>query len=164
MSNILPWDGVLNDIKDQIGFIDGVVISGGEPTLHPHLLQIIDDIRALGLAVKLDTNGSNFNLLKMLVEKHLVDYVAMDVKAPLDKYRELGFIREGENAAEILDNVKKSIDFLKQLSSERSQGVKGVTPLFRTTPIPELTENDIAEIKKLCEGRRWVRNHFIPQA
>ncbi|MDR0462231.1 MAG: anaerobic ribonucleoside-triphosphate reductase activating protein [Christensenellaceae bacterium] len=148
MSNRLPWGSVLTDIKEQIGFIDGVVISGGEPTQHPHLDQIIRDIRALGLPVKLDTNGSDFDTLRRLVEDGLVSFVAMDIKAPLARYGELGFFKGS------IDDVERSIEFLKQAK---------VDFMFRTTPIPELTEQDFMGIKKLVGDATWVKNNFVPQ-
>jgi len=148
-SNTLPLNSVINEIRGQIGFIDGVVISGGEPTTHPHLRTIIGEIRALGLPVKLDTNGSNFEILRDLVNEKLVDYVAMDIKAPLDRYVELGFARDEKLVA----SVEQSIKFLQS----------GIVPhTFRTTPIPELIEKDIQTVKKTAGKSPWSLNDFVP--
>ena len=151
-ANRIPWGGVLDEIRQQIGFIDGVVISGGEPTAHPRLREIIGDVRALGLPVKLDTNGSDFETLRELVETGQVDFVAMDIKAPLERYAELGFLGAAD-AHGAVGNVRKSIAFLR---------ANGVEFMFRTTPIPELTARDLDGVKQLAGGAKWVRNDFVP--
>ena len=152
-ANKLPFVDVLEEIKYQIGFIDGVVLSGGEPAMYPQIREIITQIRALGLPIKLDTNGSNFLLLKELVMGKLVDYVAMDIKAPFDQYVPLGFIKGNKNKTDlILENVKSSIEFLKE----------GHVPyMFRTTPIPELTEKDFEGIKSIVGKAPWIKNNFV---
>jgi len=148
-SNTIPFEQVIHEIQEQIGFIDGVVISGGEPTQFPYLREIIKQIRALGLPIKLDTNGADFENLKSLVEEGLVDFVAMDIKAPLEKYVKLGFTND-EN---MVKNVAKSIDFVIKMGSNRA--------FFRTTPIPELTQKDIDDIVKLTGGIKWVKNNYV---
>ena len=77
---------LLDFLKGRQGLLDGVCITGGEPTLSPELLQLLTDIKALGFDVKLDTNGSRPKVLMQLVEAGLVDYVAMDVKNCPDRY------------------------------------------------------------------------------
>ena len=71
---------VLSFLKKRQGLLDGVVISGGEPLMYPELLPFLHKVRALGYAIKVDTNGTNPALLKKLVEENLADYVAMDLK------------------------------------------------------------------------------------
>ena len=82
---------ILGYLKKRSAFIDGLVVSGGEPTLHNDLPDFIRKVRELGLMVKLDTNGSRPGVLAALLEEGLLDYVAMDIKAPLKKYQLLGF-------------------------------------------------------------------------
>ena len=82
---------ILGYLKKRSAFIDGLVVSGGEPTLHNDLPDFIRKVRELGLMVKLDTNGSRPGVLAALLEEGLLDYVAMDIKAPLKKYHLLGF-------------------------------------------------------------------------
>jgi len=78
-----------NFVQKRKDFIDGVVITGGEPTIHPWLTDLIGRLKQMDVQVKLDTNGSNPNYLSTLITNHQVDYVAMDLKAPLnDKYHE----------------------------------------------------------------------------
>jgi len=148
-SNTIDFTLVLADLKEQIGFLDGVVITGGEPTLHPHLTEIITAIKKLGFLVKLDTNGTNSRILKKLVESGLVDYVAMDVKAPFGKYKEITEVEA--NTGEI----EKSIDFLlKQNLAEY---------MFRTTLSPLLTDDDISTIGKLVQGaKNFQLQQFVP--
>ena len=84
-SNKIDFDKVLKELKEQVGFIDGVVITGGEPTLHPHLKMIVSEIKKLGFLVKLDTNGTNSKILGELD----IDFIAMDIKGPLDRYSDI---------------------------------------------------------------------------
>lgn len=85
---IIPWDEIVSYLKKRQGVLDGVVITGGEPTLMPDLVTKFQEIRSLGYAIKLDTNGSRPMVLKALLEAHLVDYVAMDIKNSEEKYAE----------------------------------------------------------------------------
>jgi pyruvate formate lyase activating enzyme len=78
--NAFPEADILAFLRKRQGLLDGVVISGGEPTLYPELIPFLQKVRALGYAIKLDTNGTNPKLLKQLVAEGLVDYVAMDIK------------------------------------------------------------------------------------
>ena len=147
-SNKIEFAEVLEKLGEQVGFLDGVVISGGEPTLHPHLVEIVTQIKGLGFLVKLDTNGTDSATLMDLVEKGLVDYVAMDIKAPLDKYPDI--VGTSVDVAEI----QKSIDFLKSGK---------VDYMFRTTLVPVLTERDVLNIGKLINGAEVLQlQQFVP--
>ena len=79
-------DYILDFLKERKGFIDAVCITGGEPTLNNDLPNFIRKVKELGFLVKLDTNGSNPEMLKQLIDDNLLDYIAMDIKAPLEKY------------------------------------------------------------------------------
>lgn len=134
-----PWDlipetHVFERLSRRRHVLDGVVISGGEPTLQSDLVPFIERVRGLGLAVKLDTNGSRPGVLQDLLGQGLLDGVAMDVKAPLGKYRELA----GCDVASI--DIEESIGLIKE---------SGVKYWFRTTWVkPLIDEVDIAEIKR----------------
>lgn len=117
-------------------FLDAVVISGGEPTIQNDLLDYIKRIKNMDYLVKLDTNGTNYNILKSLVENRLVDYVAMDIKAPLDKY-------ELVTSKSDVEEIKKSIELLK---------LGKIDYEFRTTLSPNLTMSDIKKIAKTLQG------------
>lgn len=82
----IPWTEVKNHIAGRQGWIDGVVIGGGEPTLDPELPAMARDLKALDVGVKIDTNGSRPDVLAALFDEGLVDYVAMDVKCRLSDY------------------------------------------------------------------------------
>lgn len=129
---------VLAFLKKRRNVLEGVCITGGEPTLHAELPEFISKIKELGYLVKLDTNGSNPEMLKSLVIEKLIDYVAMDVKAPLTKYE------KACGVAVDVEKIKQSVEFLKQ----------GEIPYeFRTTVVKELhTGEDILEIGRYLRG------------
>ncbi len=137
----IPLEAVLLNLRRQHGWIDGVVISGGEPTIHADLLDLITVFRAEGVPVKLDTNGSRPDVLARLLDLGVLDYVAMDVKASLDKkYFEV------TAAAVDLDAVERSIGLL--ISSD-------VPYEFRTTVCPaHLDEQDVVRIAQVIRGAR----------
>ncbi len=147
LSEILPR---LNKFQ---GWIDGVVISGGEPTLYKKLPGLIKSIRKNNFLVKLDTNGSNPHILRKLLEDGLLDYVAMDVKAPLD---ELRYSRAAGKPVNIA-NIKESLNLLLngQIDYE-----------FRTTICPALlNEDDCRDLFKQISGaKRLVLQNFNPQS
>ncbi len=121
---------VLNFLASRIGKLDGLVISGGEPTVQPDLMQFIQKVRDMGFLIKLDTNGNLPHILKKLVTEKLVDYVAMDVKTMPDRYKELvGDLAKPENIIE-------SIQFLKE---------GHVTYEFRTTVIAGIHSREIID-------------------
>ena len=107
-------------LRERQGLLEGVVICGGEPTINKELPQFIEKIKAMGYAVKLDTNGSNPGILKDLVNVKLIDYVAMDIKAPLGLKSQIPnpksqfsiyekIMREGIK----LEDIAESVKFLK---------------------------------------------------
>jgi len=113
--------------------VDSVVVTGGEPTVHGDLPAFLERLHGIGLSVKLDTNGGNTAMLRRLFKEGMLDYVAMDVKAPFAKYSLLA----GANVS--IDCVKTSIDLIAQ---------SGVAHEFRTTVVPGLLdEEDIATIQ-----------------
>jgi pyruvate formate lyase activating enzyme len=97
---------VLDFLRSRTGRLQGVVVTGGEPTLHPDLPEFLSAVKQLGFATKLDTNGSNPDLLESIIAGHLVDYVALDIKAPLDKYRRA----TGVDAK--TEDIERSIDLV----------------------------------------------------
>lgn len=136
-------------LNKRKGILEGVCISGGEPTLQPDLKDFIKKIRELGFSVKLDTNGNNPKVLKELVGEGLLDYVAMDIKNSLEKYP----LTTGVDALSV-DSVKESVAFL--LSDV-------VDYEFRTTIVKELhNEADVESIAKLIKGaKRYFLQGFI---
>ncbi|MEF8825010.1 MAG: anaerobic ribonucleoside-triphosphate reductase activating protein [Halapricum sp.] len=108
-SNLINADGrlsradVVDVLRDRADVLDGVVITGGEPTRQPHLAAFVEDIRDLGLAVKLDTNGTRPDLLDSLLKR--LDYVAMDVKTSPERYDRLG--------ADVGRRVQRSVETIR---------------------------------------------------
>ena len=135
----LTMESILTFLKKRIGFIDGVVFSGGEATLQPDLAEQIKKVRELGFKIKLDTNGTNPDVLISLVNEGLLDYVAMDIKAPLNKYKNI--TRTDDN----IENLKKSIAFLLKDTVDYE---------FRTTMSPDLFVDDIKEIAQTIKGAK----------
>ncbi|MBR4003672.1 MAG: anaerobic ribonucleoside-triphosphate reductase activating protein [Clostridia bacterium] len=130
---------IFDFLKQRVGQLDGVVVSGGEPTLQPDLLNFLAKVKSLGYAVKLDTNGTNFDVLLSAIEQNLVDYVAMDIKAPLQKYSQI----TGTNND--MESINESIDLLLE---------NRVDYEFRTTFSPDLTLEDVEEICKRIKGAK----------
>ena len=128
-------DLILGFLASRAGMLDGVVITGGEPTVQHHLPDFARRIKSLGYAVKLDTNGSLPRMLSRLLGAGLVDYVAMDVKAPLGRYSALAGIQTPTEA------IAESISLIAG---------SGVGHEFRTTLVDGmLSESDIPAIRSL---------------
>lgn len=77
----LDFESILNFLKSRIGLLDGVVLSGGECTIHKNIIPFIEEIKALGFIVKIDTNGSKPMVLKKMIDQKLIDYAALDFKS-----------------------------------------------------------------------------------
>ena len=86
---LINEEEIFEFLSSHKGFIDAVVVSGGEPTTQKDLIEFLSKVKNMGYKVKLDTNGTNFDVLKKVVEQNLVDYVAMDIKAPIEKYEQI---------------------------------------------------------------------------
>ena len=136
-------------LKSRLNRLDGVVISGGEPTIHSDLPEFIKKIKDLGLKVKLDTNGTNPEMILNLWQENLIDYVAMDLKAPWHKYEKVVGIKV--NCSFIKKSVKLLID--NKIPHE-----------FRTTLVPNLhKEGDIVKMGEAIKGAKaWFLQKFVP--
>jgi len=132
----IPEATVFDFLRSRIGSIEGVVISGGEPTLHADLGEFLKKIKSIGFRTKLDTNGSNPEHLETLLQSGLLDFVAMDIKSSPETYDRLTGVTVD------LEDIQKSIKLIQQ---------SGILHEFRTTRVPHLhTEDDIVGIKKLA--------------
>ena len=149
--NEIDPEELFDFLKKRKRFLDGVCISGGEPTLHKELPEFVKEIKELGLAVKLDTNGTEPDMLRDLIEKGLVDYVAMDIKGPAYKYEQIA--RSPVN----LGNIKESA---KLLTDARSR--EGFSCEFRTTVCRELLSAEDIErmIAEYPEAPPWYLQRF----
>ena len=143
-AKIVQEEYIFSYLEKNKKFLDAVVITGGEPTIHRDLPQFIERIKSLDFLVALETNGSNFKMLKGLVEKGLVDYVEMDIKTTLD-FKKYNRVVGGVLTREMFENVKKSIKFLLETKNYE----------FRTTIAKEFhSKQDIIEICKNIKGAR----------
>lgn len=132
-------DAVLTFLKKRAGFLEGICISGGEPTLFPELETLIRKVRNLGLLVKLDTNGYRPDVLKKLCRDHLLDYVAMDIKSGKSGYAQAAGLPDID-----LSLIEESVDFLLY---------NNIPCEFRTTVVRELhREEDFEEIGMWLSG------------
>jgi pyruvate formate lyase activating enzyme len=140
---------VLEFLERRRGKLDAVAISGGEPTLQPDLLSFIGQIRHRDFLVKLDTNGSRPDVLKKLIDAGVVDYFAMDIKGPLEKYPDITKCDINPDA------ILRSIELIK---------ASGVEYEFRTTVVKSLLHaSDLLKVAKMVErSRLFVLQAFVP--
>jgi pyruvate formate lyase activating enzyme len=142
----IPEDEVLSFLKKRKGLLEGLVISGGEPLMQTDIVGFIEKIKKMGYLVKIDTNGMYPEKLKELIEKKLVDYIAMDIKAPKNKYDELTGVKTD------IKKIEKSIEIIKN---------SNISYEFKTTFVPDfLIREDIIEIAKWLESSK---KYFLQQ-
>ncbi len=140
---------VLAFLATRIGKLDAVTITGGEPTLQAGLLTFIKKIKQMEFAVKLDTNGSQPQVIKVLLDEKLLDFIAMDIKAPWEKYA---------NVSGVLVDVEKIKESVKSILHAK------IPHEFRTTIVQsQLTPNDILKIATLISGTgKYALQQFVP--
>jgi pyruvate formate lyase activating enzyme len=148
----IALDDIIHRLRSLKNWIDGVCLTGGEPTLHANLPSLIRKIRRHGFLVKLDTNGTNPQMLEKLIEAGEIDFISMDVKAPLDPFRYSRSIGLPVNLNPILETIK----ILKKAKVEYE---------FRMTVVPGLhREEDIKNLGgQLSVGRRFILQNFNPE-
>lgn len=145
-----PMDFFLGFLESRKDWIEAVCVTGGEPLWHEDIEVLLRLIKERNLLVKIDTNGSYPARLEALMQDKLVDYVAMDVKAPLEKYSDVTL------APVSLDDIRNSISLIMQ---------SNLPSLFRTTVVPGLVGGeDIQEIAQLLKGARVFQiQQFVPR-
>lgn len=143
----LDENGLFGWLRSRRGKLEAVVISGGEPTIHPDLPEFIARIKKLGYLIKLDTNGTNPQMLRRLLSARLLDYIAMDLKAPLAKYQSVVGVKLA------LNKIKESIKIII---------ASGIGYEFRTTLLPQLHPRaDIVKMGELIKGAdKWYLQKF----
>lgn len=134
-------------LNKRKGVIDGIVISGGEPTIQKDLKTFMKRVKDMGLLIKLDTNGSNPNLVEEVINEGLVDYIAMDIKNVLELYKDVTDVKPN------IVNLKRSIELIKNSPIEHE---------FRTTIIKNIHDIDkILEICSYVDGERMFLQNFV---
>lgn len=141
----IPEEEFFSFLKTRQGLLDGVAITGGEPTLQPDLPEFILAVRNLGFAVKLDTNGARPDMLSRLLAEGLVDYVAMDVKSSPEGYRACTGV-----SGNILEAVRASVELLEK---------SGVDHEFRTTAVKPL--HTVADFEAIGRWLAGTKKYFI---
>ncbi len=144
---LIPKNEVLYFLRERRGFLDGLVITGGEPTVQPDLFRFIEKVKGVGLLVKLDTNGSRPEVLEELFNARLLDYIAMDLKAPAARYDEMAGVHVDMAA------ITRSIRLIIEQAPDYE---------FRTTSAPTMTAKDIEEAVSLIAGaKRYFLQQFV---
>jgi pyruvate formate lyase activating enzyme len=146
----VPEEEIWSFLKRRQGTLEGVVVSGGEPTLQTDLVPFMSRLKEMGYKTKLDTNGSRPEVLRELIDKKLVDFIAMDLKAPFEKYVDITGIEVNSTV------LQQSMDLILQ---------SGLEYQFRTTYDKEvLNDNDIAALSKLTDGKNYKVQECLPVA
>jgi len=166
----LSGEEFLGWLRTRVGRLDGVCVSGGEPTVHEDLAPFLRTIKGLGFAVKLDTNGTSPAHLSALLAEGLLDYVAMDLKAPLDaRYNRVA------GRPVDLSAIRQSMTLLRAWGGPpirvQSGAIGGRSPIralgdrpyeFRTTVGPLLDEGDLQDIAhEIQEAELWWLQPFV---
>ncbi len=146
----VPADIFLSFLDERRNWLEGICISGGEPLMHDDIEELARVIKDRGLLVKIDTNGSFPGALENLISKGLVDWIAMDIKAPLERYQEV--TRSGVD----VEKVAGSSDLIRN---------SGLPYYFRTTVVPGLVgPDDVLAIGEWLRGAgEYVLQPFLPQ-
>lgn len=139
-SNLISEEEIFAFLKKRKNILSGICITGGEPTLQTDLTQFIEQVRTLGYKIKLDTNGYRPEIISDLINKNLLDYIAMDIKAGFSNYAKVCGI---QNLS--IDTIKKSISIIESSNIDYE---------FRTTVVKELhSEQDFAEISEMISPK-----------
>lgn len=131
-------------LESRKGKLDAVTVTGGEPTIYSDLPELLKKIKEMGFLVKLDTNGSNPEMLEKIIKENLIDYVAMDIKAPFENYEKIVKI------SIVSDKLKKSVSLVIN---------SGLPHEFRTTVAKSLTSFD--DLRKIAESIKGADNYFL---
>ena len=146
---LIAEEPVLEYLEKRAGLLTAVVISGGEPTLQQNLEAFILRVKTFGYKVKLDTNGTKPQVIQALLSKNLIDYFAMDVKAPVERYEEI------TRTSVDMDAIRRSIALIRN---------SGVAHEFRMTFAPQLTREDALETARLVKGcDRFYLQQYRPR-
>lgn len=137
---VYPEEEILEFLDRRKGLLQGLCITGGEPTLQPDLQEFINKVKAKGFPVKLDSNGTNPTLIRKLIEEGSIDYIAMDIKAPWDRYDEICGVKTDHDA------IRESISIIRE---------SGIGYEFRTTVPPDYTLDDIRGVVEIIKGSKF---------
>lgn len=149
-NNFIPEAAVLNFLIKRQGLLEGVVVSGGEPTVQPDLVLFLKKIKALGFKIKLDTNGNKPEIIKQALADNILDYIAMDYKTSAAAYRVLF------GSLAVVEHISASVAIIKN---------SGINYEFRSTLIKEVHSDIILQAMagELRGAKQWCLQTFRPQ-
>jgi len=150
----ISQEKIFSFLKERKDFLEAVAVTGGEPTINKQLPNFLKKIKKLGYSVELETNGTNPKMLESLIDKKLVDYVAMDIKQRLDDFEKYKKVTGGVLTKKLFDNIKKSVKIL--LSGK-------VNYEFRTTIAKELhKKEDIVKIaQQISKAKIYYLQNYL---
>lgn len=142
----ITFSETISFLKTRQGLLDAVVFSGGECLMHKNIVQQIQEIKAMGFLVKIDTNGSNPAVLKQLINKKLIDYVALDFKATKEKFQEI-------TQSDLFQPFEKSFEIL----------LESTIPFeIRTTYHSDLISNlEMNEMVRYLDAKKYTGNYYV---
>lgn len=145
---VIPEEEVLSFLDKRRGKLEAVTVTGGEPTLQEDLGEFLGELKSRGYLIKLDTNGSNPETLSTMIDKRLVDYIAMDIKGPLDRYGQITSVKADTS------RIRRSIQLI---------ATSGIEHEFRTTVVrSQLALDDLLSMAKLIkQARLYVLQSFV---
>ena len=140
------FEKILSFLHSRKNLLDAVVFSGGECLLHKNIISLISEVKKMGFLVKIDTNGSSPNVIKQLINKSLIDYIALDYKGPKAKFQNI-------TQSDLYNSFEESLDLI----------LKAETPFeVRTTYHSNLlTEEDLREMVGFLESKNYLGNYYI---
>jgi pyruvate formate lyase activating enzyme len=149
---VISEEKILSFLLERKPFLDGICLSGGEPTLFSDVTIFLKKIKSKNFKIKLDTNGSKPEKLREIIEQNLVDYIAMDIKNSLDIDAYIKTI--GSRKEQIIDTIKKSINLVMN---------SGIDYEFRTTVVPGFhdTENIVNIAREIEGAQKYILQKFI---
>ena len=146
---IIPEKEFFAFLDGRKGLLEGVVICGGEPTIHQDISDFIKKIKEKSFLVKLDTNGSNPKVLDNLIRGNLIDYVAMDIKGPKEKYGLMtGLNNQWSNV--MMEKIERSVEILKSSNIDYE---------FRTTVVPDILKKE--DILKIVDWIKPAKKYYL---
>ncbi|WP_310560846.1 anaerobic ribonucleoside-triphosphate reductase activating protein [Flavobacterium sp.] len=142
----LSFEKILSFLQSRKNLLDAVVCSGGECLLHKKIIQLITEVKKMGFLVKIDTNGSSPEAIQQLLKQNLIDYIALDFKAPKSKFKSI-------TQSDLYDSFEKTLDII----------LKSKTPFeIRTTYHSQLLSNeDLATMIHFLESKKYTGNYYI---
>jgi len=146
---VIDEEYLFDFLEKRKRYLEGVCITGGEPSIHPDIIEFIKKIKNMGYKIKFDTNGSRPEIIEKLFEENLIDYISMDVKGPIEKYEEIAGVGVEK------EKIIKSINLIKNSKIDYE---------FRTTVVKSQIEiKDFKRIGELIKGaRKYYLQKFIP--